>query len=32
VRVPEDAAEAIIGAVHGTLHGEHNVTVERSRS
>jgi hypothetical protein len=32
VRVPDDLADAIIAGVHGTTHGEHSVTVERSRS
>jgi ATP-dependent RNA helicase DeaD len=32
VRVPEEAVEAIISGVHGTLHNDHNVTVERARS
>ena len=32
VRVPEEHVEAIIAGVHGTQHGEHAVTVERSRS
>jgi hypothetical protein len=32
VRVPEDLADAIIARIHGTAHGEHSVTVERSRS
>jgi len=32
VRVPEDTVEAIIAGVHGTLHNDHNVTVERARA
>jgi hypothetical protein len=32
VRVPEESVDAIIAAVHGTLHNEHNVTVERARA
>jgi hypothetical protein len=32
VRVPEDLAEQIIAGVHGTLHNDHNVTVERARA
>ena len=31
VRVPEDTVDAIIAAVHGTQHNEHEVTVERAR-
>jgi len=32
VRVPEEVVEAIIAGVHGTLHNDHNVTVERARA
>jgi hypothetical protein len=32
VRVPEEHVEAIIAGVHGTLHNDHNVTVERARA
>jgi hypothetical protein len=32
VRVPEEHVDAIIAAVHGTLHNDHNVTVERARA
>jgi hypothetical protein len=32
VRVPEELVETIITGVHGKLHNEHNVTVERSRA
>ena len=32
VRVPEDAVDAIIAGVHGTLHNDHDVTVERARA
>ena len=32
VRVPEELVETIISGVHGTSHGEHSVTVERSRA
>jgi hypothetical protein len=32
VRVPEDAVDAIIAAVNGTQHNEHDVTVERARA
>jgi hypothetical protein len=32
VRVPEELVEAIIAGVHGTLHKDHNVTVERARA
>jgi len=32
VRVPEDAVDAIIGAVHGTKHNDQDVTVERARA
>jgi hypothetical protein len=32
VRVPEDLVDQIIAGVHGTLHNEHNVTVERARA
>ena len=32
VRVPEDVVDAIISGVHGTLHNDHNVTVERARA
>ena len=32
VRVPEDQADKIIAAVHGTKHNEHDVTVERARA
>jgi ATP-dependent RNA helicase DeaD len=32
VRVPEELVDSIISGVHGTTHGEHAVTVERSRS
>ena len=32
VRVPEELVDAIIGAVHGTTHAEHSVTVERARA
>ena len=32
VRVPEEHVDAIIAGVHGTLHNDHNVTVERARA
>jgi hypothetical protein len=32
VRVPEEYVDAIIAGVHGTLHNEHDVTVERARA
>jgi hypothetical protein len=32
VRVPEELVEDIISGVHGTLHNDHNVTVERARA
>ena len=32
VRVPEDVVDDIIAGVHGTLHNDHNVTVERARA
>ncbi|HEY4182816.1 MAG TPA: DEAD/DEAH box helicase [Kofleriaceae bacterium] len=32
VRVPESHVDAIIGAVNGTSHNEHDVTVERARA
>ena len=32
VRVPEELVETIITGVHGTAHGDHSVTVERSRT
>jgi ATP-dependent RNA helicase DeaD len=32
VRVPEDLVDQIIAGVHGTLHNDHNVTVERARA
>ena len=32
VRVPEELVEKIIAGVHGTLHNDHNVTVERARA
>src|SRR6185295_6701725 len=32
VRVPEELVETIIGAVNGTKHDDHDVTVERSRA
>jgi hypothetical protein len=32
VRVPEELVDAIIAGVHGTLHNDHNVTVERARA
>jgi hypothetical protein len=32
VRVPEELVDTIIAGVHGTVHNEHAVTVERSRT
>ena len=32
VRVPEDTVDAIVAAINGTQHNEHEVTVERARA
>jgi hypothetical protein len=32
VRVPEDLADKIIKGVHGTTHGDEDVTVERAKA